>query len=274
MDNFWQLLRDGVDAVTEVPANRWDIEALYDPDPDAPGKMSTRWGSFLEDVEKFDADFFGISPREAVTMDPQQRLLMVTAWEALENAGESPERLMGSSTGVFVGISSSDYWQLQIQRCATEDIDAYFATGTIHSVASGRLSYFLGLQGPSIALDTACSSSLVAVHLACQSLRAGECHLALAGGVNLILAPELVINFSKARMMAADGRCKVFDAAADGYVRGEGAGMIVLKRLSDALKDKDRILAVIRGSAVNQDGRTTVSPPRTVRRNRRSSVRR
>ena len=163
---------------------------------------------------------------------------------------------MGSATGIFVGISSSDYLQMQMQRLRPADIDAYLATGTSHSVASGRLSYFLGLQGPSIAVDTACSSSLVAVHLACQSLRAGECNLALAGGVNLMLSPEWVINFSKARMMAADGRCKVFDAAADGYVRGEGAGMIVLKRLSDALKDRDRILAVIRGSAVNQDGRT------------------
>ena len=189
-------------------------------------------------------------------MDPQQRLLMTVAWEALENAGQSPELLMGSSTGVFVGISSSDYWQMQMQRSALKDIDAYFATGMSHSVASGRLSYFLGLQGPSIAVDTACSSSLVAAHLACQSLRSGECNLALAGGVNLILSPELVINFSKARMMAADGRCKVFDAAADGYVRGEGAGIVVLKRLSDAEKDGDRILAVIRGSAVNQDGRS------------------
>ena len=256
LENFWRLLRDGIDTVTEVPADRWDIEAFYDPDPDAPGKMSTRWGSFLDDVDKFDADFFGISPREAVTMDPQQRLLMTVAWEALENAGQSPQRLMGSSTGVFVGIAGTDYLQMQLQRSSYEEIDAYLASGSCHSVAAGRLSYFLGLQGPSIAVDTACSSSLVAVHLACQSLRSGECNLALAGGVNLILSPEMVINFSKARMMAADGRCKVFDAAADGYVRGEGGGIVVLKRLSDAEKDGDRILAVIRGSAVNQDGRS------------------
>jgi len=256
LENFWRLLRDGIDTVTEVPADRWDIEAFYDPDPDAPGKMSTRWGSFLDDVDKFDADFFGISPREAVTMDPQQRLLMTVAWEALENAGQSPQRLMGSSTGVFVGIAGTDYLQMQLQRSSYEEIDAYLASGSCHSVAAGRLSYFLGLQGPSIAVDTACSSSLVATHLACQSLRSGECNLALAGGVNLILSPEMVINFSKARMMAADGRCKVFDAAADGYVRGEGAGIVVLKRLSDAEKDGDLILAVIRGSAVNQDGRS------------------
>jgi acyl transferase domain-containing protein/SAM-dependent methyltransferase len=255
-ESLWRLLRDGVDTVTEVPPDRWDINAFYDPDPDAPGKMSTRCASFLDDVEKFDADFFGISRREAVTMDPQQRLLMTVAWEALENAGQSPHQLMGSSTGVFVGVSNSDYLQIQIQRSEYEDIDAYLATGTSHSVASGRLSYFLGLHGPSLSMDTACSSSLVAVHLACQSLRAGECNLALAGGVNLILAPELLINLSKAHMMAADGRCKVFDAAADGFVRGEGAGIVVLKRLSDGLADGDRILAVIRGSAVNQDGRS------------------
>ena len=256
MGSLWQLLRDRVDAVVEVPPERWDIDAFYDPDPDAPGKMSTRWGGFLDNIAEFDADFFGISRREAMTMDPQQRLLMITAWEALENAGQSPHRLVGSSTGIFLGISSSDYIHKEMQRLQHADIDGYLASGASHSVASGRLSYFFGLHGPSISLDTACSSSLVAVHLACQSLRAGECNLALAGGVNLVLAPEFVINFSKARMMAADGRCKVFDAAADGYVRGEGAGMIVLKRLSDALEDRDRILAVIRGSAVNQDGRT------------------
>lgn len=190
-------------------------------------------------------------------MDPQQRLLMKVAWEALENAGHAPEKLVGSATGVFVGVAAFDYAQMQMQHVPHTEIDAYLATGSSHSVCSGRLSYFLGLQGPSISLDTACSSSLVSVHLACQSLRNRECHLALAGGVNLILIPELLINFSKAHMMAADGRCKTFDATADGFVRGEGAGLVVLKRLSDAIANNDNILAVIRGSAINQDGRSS-----------------
>ena len=252
----WRLLRDGVDAISEVPPDRWDIDAFYDPDPDKPGKMSTRWGGFVKDVDKFDADLFGISPREAVGMDPQQRLLLTVAWEALEHAGQAPHTLMGSPTGVFVGIASFDYTQMQMQFLDHTRIDAYWATGASHSIASGRLSYVLGLQGPSMSLDTACSSSLVAVHLACQSLRSRECNLALAGGVNLILVPELLINFSKAHMMAADGRCKTFDATADGFVRGEGAGVIVLKRLTDAVADGDNILALIRGSAMNQDGRS------------------
>ncbi len=253
----WQLLRDGVDAISEVPKDRWNLDDYFDPDPDAPGKMSTRWAGFINDIDKFDADFFGISPREAESMDPQQRLLMKVAWEALENAGHAPEKLVGSATGVFVGVAAFDYVQMQLQHVPATDIDAYLATGASHSVCSGRLSYFLGLQGPSISLDTACSSSLVAVHLACQSLRSRECNLALAGGVNLIIIPELLINFSKSHMMAADGRCKTFDAAADGFVRGEGAGLVVLKRLSDAIANHDNILAVIRGSAINQDGRSS-----------------
>ncbi len=256
-DSAWRLLREGVDAITEVPKDRWDIDDYYDPNPDAPGKMSTRWGGFIAGIDKFDADFFGISPREAMTMDPQQRLLLPVAWEALENAGQAPEKLVGSLTGVFVGIASFDYSQMQMQFVDPQNIDAYLATGSSHSVASGRISYFLGLQGPSISLDTACSSSLVGVHLACQSLRSRECNLALVGGVNLIIIPELLINFSKSHMMAADGRCKTFDARADGFVRGEGAAMVVLKRLSEAVADGDNLLAVIRGSAVNQDGRSS-----------------
>ena len=254
--SFWQLLRDGVDAVSEVPRDRWDIDSFYDPDPDAKGKMYTRYGAFLRYVDRFDASFFGISPREAATMDPQQRLLLEVACEALERAGQPAEKLAGSATGVFVGISSHNYSELQIQNLDATQIDAYFGTGTSASVAAGRLSYLLGLQGPSLAIDTACSSSLVAVHLACQSLSLNECSLALAGGVNLILSPMATIIFCKARMMAADGRCKTFDAEADGYVRGEGCGVVVLKRLSKALEDGDPILAVIRGSAVNQDGRS------------------
>jgi acyl transferase domain-containing protein/acyl-CoA synthetase (AMP-forming)/AMP-acid ligase II/acyl carrier protein len=250
---FWQILRDGVDAITEVPADRWDAEAWYEPDPQAPGKMSTRWGGFLPRVDAFDAAFFGIAPREAEEMDPQQRLVLEVAWEALEHAGQAPDRLTGSSAGVFLGISSNDYARLQEDP---ERIGPYWATGNALSIAANRVSYLLGLRGPSVAVDTACSSSLVAVHLAVQSLRSGECDLALAGGVNLILAPEPTITFSKAGMMAADGRCKVFDAAADGFVRGEGCGVVVLKRLADAQAAGDNVLAVVRGSAVNQDGAT------------------
>ncbi len=255
-ESLWQLLHDGVDTIVEVPAERWDINAFYDPDPAAPGKMTTRFGAFLTEVDRFDAAFFGIAPREAISMDPQQRLLLEVAWEALERAGQSPDRLIGSDTGVFVGFANSDYFRRLFADPAT--IDAYAGTGNTGSVAAGRIAYLLGLQGPALAIDTACSSSLVAVHLAVQSLRRRECGLALAGGVNLILSPEVNINFSKAQgMMAPDGRCKTFDARADGYVRGEGCGLIVLKRLAEATRDGDPILAVIRGSAVNQDGRSS-----------------
>ena len=256
-DEFWQLLQSGGDAIREVPRDRWNIDAYYDADPDAPGKMYTRCGGFLDRVDTFDARFFGITPREAVSMDPQQRILLEVAWEALEHAAQAPDRLQGQPVGVFVGLSATDYLQLELQGTAAEGIDAYLASGGSPAVASGRLSYLLGLQGPSLTVDTACSSSLVAVHLACHSLRSRECRMAMAGGVSLILLPELNVNFSKARMMAADGRCKTFDAAADGYVRSEGCGVAVLKRLSDAIADGDRILAVIRGSAVNQDGRSS-----------------
>ena len=255
-ESFWQLLRDGIDAITEVPAERWDVDTLYDFDSAKSEKMNTRWGGFLEQVDQFDPHFFGISPREAELIDPQQRLLLEVAWEALENAGQSPDRLAGSQTGVFIGICSSDYSRLQVMDDDFTRINPYVATGNAFSIAANRLSYLLDLRGPSLAVDTACSSSLTAVHLACQSLSNGECNLALVGGVNLILSPELTIAFSQAQMMAADGRCKTFDAEADGYVRGEGCGLIVLKRLSDALRDKDNILALVRGSAVNQDGRS------------------
>jgi acyl transferase domain-containing protein/acyl carrier protein/SAM-dependent methyltransferase len=256
-EKYWELLRGGVDAISEVPADRWDIDAYYDPDPAQSGKMYTRYGGFVRDVDRFDPAFFGISPREAVSLDPQQRLLLEVAWEALERGGQAPEKLIGSRSGVFVGISTQDYGGMFAKINDPSRLDAYVGTGNSLSVAAGRLSYVLGLQGPSLAVDTACSSSLVAIHLACQSLRNRECEMALAGGVNLILTPELTINFCRARMLAADGRCKTFDSAADGYVRGEGAGIIVLKRLSDAEAANDRILAVIRGSAVNQDGRSS-----------------
>jgi myxalamid-type polyketide synthase MxaD len=253
---FWQMLRDGRDGVSEVPPERWDADAYFDPDPQKRGKISTRWGGFLDNVTDFDARFFGISPREAVQMDPQQRLVLEVAWEALEAAGQPPDRLAGSLTGVYLGLLASEYGWLQLQDVA--GMDAYSGTGTSHSVASGRLSYFLGLQGPSVTLDTACSSSLVAIHLACQALRAGECHLALAGGVSVMLSPLSLMPFSRMGLLAADGRCKTLDARADGFVGGEGCGMVVLKRLSDAQADGDPILALIRGSAVNQDGRTNV----------------
>lgn len=253
---YWDLLAGGSEGICEVPPDRWDIDAYYDPDPDMPGKMNTRWGGFLEGIDRFDADFFGISPREAKTMDPQQRLLLEVTWETLEHANLNPHGLFGSSTGVFVGICNSDYFQMQI-RGDESGIDAYLATGSAHSIASGRISYSLGLQGPSISVDTACSSSLVAVHLACQSLRAGECRLALAGGVNLILSPETTIALSKSHMMSTSGHCKTFDKDADGFVRGEGCGMLALKRLSDAETDRDNIIALILGSASNQDGRSS-----------------
>ncbi|MEP7048695.1 MAG: SDR family NAD(P)-dependent oxidoreductase [Pseudomonadota bacterium] len=254
---YWELLANGVDAVTEVPKQRWDADAVFDPDPDAEGKSYTRWGGFIDQVAGFDAQFFGISPREAVSMDPQHRLLLEVAWEALEHAGIAPASLAGSRAAVFVGISSTDYGNELVDVAGADRGDAYTAAGGAHSIAAGRLSYFLGVHGPNMAVDTACSSSLVAVHLAVQSLRNGETSLALAGGVNLTLTATGAILTSRARMMSFDGRCKTFDASADGYVRAEGSGIIVLKRLSDAQRDGDRILAVIRGSAVNQDGRSS-----------------
>ena len=254
-DSFWRLLIEGRDAIVEVPPDRWDIDALFDPDPDSTGKMNTRWGGFLDGIDQFDPEFFGISPREATGMDPQQRVLLEVTWEALENAGLCPDRLTGSQTGVFVGVCNNDYFLKQFET-GRDSVDAYVATGNAHSVASGRISYLLGLQGPSLSVDTGCSASLVAVHLACQSLRAGECRAALAGGVNLILMPDTTVVLSKAHMMSPNGRCKAFDASADGFVRSEGCGVIVLKRLSDARADGDRILALIRGTASNQDGRS------------------
>ena len=252
--SFWNLLAEGRDAITEIPRDRWDWRAYFHADPDAPGSMITQHGGFLTGVDLFDASFFGVSPREAVAMDPQHRLALEVAWQALENAGYSPAVLQDTPTGIFLGIGNHDYGRSALADI--EHIDAYTGSGNSPAMVAGRLSYVLGLHGPSLAVDTSCSSSLVAVHLACQGLRAGECKLALAGGVNLILTPELNIALSKAHMMARDGHCKTFDEAADGYVRGEGCGIVVLKKLSDAISDGDRILSVIRGSAVNHDGRS------------------
>ena len=255
---FWDLLKSGIDAAIEVPADRWTIDNYYNSNPEIPGTMYVRRGSFLDnEIDKFDANFFGLAPREVTSMDPQQRLLLEVSWEALENAAQAPDKLTGTRSGVFIGINNSDYGQRWLNLQNAAEIDAYLFTGNTFSVAAGRLSYNLGLQGPTLAVDTACSSSLVSVHLACQSLRNRECHLALAGGVNLILSPLANIVLSRMRALSADGRCKTFDAAADGYGRGEGCGIVVLKRLNDAINNGDNILALIRGSAINHDGRTS-----------------
>ncbi len=243
-DHLWSLLRNGVDAITEIPKSRWDM-AKYD-------GLMPNYGGFIKQVDQFDASFFGISPREATSLDPQQRLLLEVSWEALEHAGLNPEALRGSDTGVFVGIFTNDYQLLQVKQ--NDDPHLYMSTGTASATASGRLSYFFGFQGPAVSVDTASSSSLVSFHLAVTSLTSRECDLALASGVNLMLAPDLSIAFAKAGMLSPDGRSKGFDASANGYVRGEGCGVVVLKRLSDARRDGDNILALVRGSAINQDG--------------------
>ena len=250
--SFWQLLCSGVDAIRETPPERWDVDRFYDPDPIAPGKMCSRWGGYLDQIDAFDNHFFGISEREALRIDPQQRLLLELSWEALEDAGLPPSSLRGSKTGAFVGISVSEYGIMLSNDPA--QTDAHAAAGTSLCLAANRLSFIFGLQGPSMAIDTACSSSLVAVHMACQGIRNGECEMALAGGTNLLLSPVGTINLTKAGFCAQDGRVRAFDAAASGYVRSEGAGIVVLKPLAAALKDRDPIYAVIRGSAVNQNG--------------------
>ena len=243
---FWQLLQQGQDAITEIPLSRWDTDEV-------PVQNIARHGGFLKQIDQFDPKFFGISPREATHMDPQQRLLLEVCWETLENAGIAADQLEGSQSGIFLGISNGDYSRLQATQLNTE---VYYGTGNAFSITANRLSYFFNWHGPSYAIDTACSSSLVAIHQACNSLRQKECNFALAGGINLILSPQLTVTFSQAQMMAADGRCKTFDANADGYVRSEGCGIIALKRLSDALADNNHILGVIKGSAINQDGRS------------------
>lgn len=255
IEEFWRLLQKGFDGISEVPKDRWDIDEFYDPDPDAPGKINTRRGGFLNiDVSLFDASFFRISPKEAECMDPQQRLLLEVTWEALESAGIPPHTLNGQKVGVYIGIATHEYAQLIAQYQDKNEITSFNATGNFASVASGRIAYFLGCEGPTLTVDTACSSSLTAIHLACQALRAGETELAIVGGVNLLLAPDNMIDFSKAHMLSNDGYCKTFDSNADGYVRGEGCGVVLLKRLSEAKRDNDNLLALIKGSAINQDG--------------------
>ncbi|MFN8225880.1 MAG: type I polyketide synthase [Mycobacterium sp.] len=256
-EQYWQLLRDGASGVVRVPENRWDVEEFYSAEQPVPGTMCTREGGFLTSwqPDEFDAEFFGISPREAIGMDPQQRLLMEVTWEALENAGVTATQIRGSQTGVFVGLTTTDYIALGYERKGgPEDVNPYITFGNASNFAAGRLSYFLGAQGPAVVVDTACSSSLVTIHLAVQSLRRRETDRAIAAGVNLNLLPDNFIACSQWGMLAPDGLCKTFDAAADGYVRSEGAGVVVLKRLRDAVADGDNIWAVVRGTAVNQDG--------------------
>ena len=252
---LWRFLCEGKEAIGEVPSDRWNNAAVFDPDPGTPGKTVTKRGGFISDIAEFDAAFFGISPREAAVMDPQQRMLLETAWRALEDAGIQVDKLAGSATGVYIGISQSDYHG--IQKFGRPDIDLHTSTGGALSIAANRLSHRFDLRGPSLAIDTACSSSLVALDLACAALRSGKCDMALVGGVNAILTPDVTITFSRASMLSPDGRCKAFDAKANGYVRGEGASVVVIKPLARALADEDRIHAVIRSTAVNQDGRTT-----------------
>jgi acyl transferase domain-containing protein len=253
-DAFWKLLRDGVDAISEVPDARWDPAAFHDLDPAASGRGNVRFGGFLRSPADFDPSYFAITPREAACMDPQQRLMLEVAVEALEDAGQPIDQLAGTQTGVFIGVSSDDYGLLQLADPSR--IDAHTATGVIRSIVANRLSFTFDLRGPSLSVDTACSSSLVAVHLAARSLRSKECDLAIVGGASLILSPHFGVAVSKLQALSADGRCKTFDARADGFVRGEGCGVVVLKRLSSALAANDPIRALIRGSAVNQDGHT------------------
>lgn len=261
-DALWDFLCERRSSIGKVPDERWELFDDGSAEARAVLARTTRWGSFLPDIESFDAEFFEISPSEADKMDPQQRLLLEVAWEALEHAGIPPSSLRRSQTGVFAGSCLSEYGAIASTDLA--QIDGWSNTGGAMSIIANRLSYFLDLRGPSVAVDTACSSSLVAIHLACQSLRTQDSQLAIAAGVNLLLSPAVFRGFDQVGALSPTGHCRAFDAAADGFVRGEGAGVVVLKRLTDAVRDGDRVLAVVRGSAVNQDGRSNgVTAPNT-----------
>ncbi|WP_297794322.1 polyketide synthase, partial [Mycobacterium sp.] len=251
---LWEALLRGDDFVGEIPGDRWDADLFYDPEPGVPGRSVTRWGAFLDDVGGFDCDFFGMTEREATAIDPQHRLLLETSWDAIEHAGLDPASLSETQTGVFVGLTHGDYELLSADCGAAEG--PYGFTGTSNSFASGRVAYTLGLHGPAVTVDTACSSGLMAVHQACGSLGSGESDLTLAGGVAVTLEPRKSVSGSLQGMLSPTGRCHAFDVHADGFVSGEGCVMLLLKRLDDARRDGDRILAVLRGTAANQDGRT------------------
>ena len=259
--SFWENLEANKDLITEIPRERWDWKKYYGDSLEEQGKTKSKWGGFIEDIAAFDPLFFGISPREAELMDPQQRITLEGVWHALEDAGVAPKKIRGSDTGIFIGVSTSDY-SLLLNKYTDQYSQAQYSTGSLHSVLTNRISYLLDLHGPSEPVDTACSSSLIAIHRAVKNLRSGDCQMAIAGGVNALLSPELTLSFSQAGMLSKDGRCKTFDQSANGYVRGEGVGIVILKPLSRAEADGDRIYGVIRSTSENHGGKanTLTSP--------------